>query len=482
MRVGQPRRLLDRRHAGAGPGIGDVLGERAVKQDRVLLHDGDLAAQRLLRGVPDVLAVDQDPSAGDVVQPLHQFYKRGLAGTGAADQADPLTGADIHREPLVQRRAVAAIVERHFLEHDAPAVNIDRRGIGGIGNADRLVMDGDELLHVVDRTLQVVDVHADIAQIGVDDVVAGQHVGDVAGRGAARHPQQQGAPDHGGAQAQQHRELGCTGVIVTQPGPPHARPPAADDARQPDVLARFGAEGFHHGVAGQGIGQRAADLGVPGIGDPCCRRDIARREHHDHRNVDRGPDRDHQAERRPVQPEQDHRPHQHRQRGQQRHQDGVVEQIERPHAAGDLAHGRAGEAVGVPVGGEALQAHEGVARHVGHDPQRERHDRLQPDQAQHHRGEPQRHDRGERRQRRPARRRVGRSRGHGVDQMAGEYRHEQVGHRGSQQAAGNHGRADRLREPVAEHEGQHQADGGGAYPGRGGHGVIRLRSRTRRLR
>ena len=159
----------------------------------------------------------------------------------------------------------------------------------------------------------------------------------------------------------------------------------------------LGAERFHHRVAGQGIRQRAADPGVPGVGDARRRRDVARREHHHHRNVDQRADADHEAERRPVQPEQDHRAEQHHQRRQQRHQDGVVEQVERPHAAGDLAHRRAGKAVGVPVGREALHAHEGVARHVGHDPQRERHDRLQPDQAQDHRHQAQRHDGAERR-------------------------------------------------------------------------------------
>ena len=182
-----------------------------------------------------------------------------------------------------------------------------------------------------------------------------------------------------------------------------------------------------------------------------------------------------------MQPEQDHRPQQHRERRQQRHQDGVVEQIERPHAAGDLAHGRAGEAVGVPVGGEALHAHEGVARHVGHDPQRERHDRLQPDQAQDHRDQPQRHDRAERQDRRAARGRVRRARGHGIDEMAGEHRHEQIGHGRAQQAGGDDSRADRLVEPVTKHEGQHHANRGGAVVALSGHGVIRLRSRADRL-
>ena len=181
------------------------------------------------------------------------------------------------RQAVIERRAVSTVMERHVLEHDAPALDVDRPRIGSIGNADRLVMDRDQFLHVVYRALQVVDVHPDVAQIGVDDVVAGQHIGDVARRGAARDPQQQGASDHRSAQAQQYGELRRRGVIVAQPGPLHARAPTINDALEPRVLTQLGAERFHHRVAGQGVGQRAADLGVPGIGDARGRRDIARR-------------------------------------------------------------------------------------------------------------------------------------------------------------------------------------------------------------
>jgi hypothetical protein len=68
-------------------------------------------------------------------------------------------------------------------------------------------MDRDQLLHVVHRALQIIDVHADIPQVGVDDEVARQHIRDVARRGAARHPQQQRPADHRCAQAQERREL-----------------------------------------------------------------------------------------------------------------------------------------------------------------------------------------------------------------------------------------------------------------------------------
>src|SRR6267142_2711675 len=239
MRVGKTRGLLDRRHAGARPAVGDVLGQRAVKQDRILLHDRDLAAQRMLRRLSDILTVDQDSSAADVVKPLHQLDEGGLAGAGAADQPDAFAGADVHRQPVIQRDAMAAVEECHVLEHDASAVDADRQRVSGVGNADRLIMDRNKFLHVVHRTLQVVDVHADITQIGVDDVIAGQHIGDVARRGMACDPQQQRAADHGGADEQQHRELRRRGVIISQPGPAHAGAPPADDARQPPVISRW---------------------------------------------------------------------------------------------------------------------------------------------------------------------------------------------------------------------------------------------------
>src|SRR5216683_5962610 len=97
-----------------------------MKQDWILLHDGNLAAQRMLRLLGDVLTVDPDSSARDIVKPLHQLDEGGLAGAGAADEADAFTAADIHRQPVVQRDAMTAVMERDVLEHDAAALNIDR--------------------------------------------------------------------------------------------------------------------------------------------------------------------------------------------------------------------------------------------------------------------------------------------------------------------------------------------------------------------
>ncbi len=113
--------------------------------------------------------------------------------------------------------------------------------------------------------------------------------------------------------------------------------------------------------------------------------------------------------------------------------------------------------------------------------QRERHDRLQAGQPQDHRHQPQRHDGAECDKRRMPRRRIVCPPREGVDQMAGEHRHEQVGRGRAQQTAGDNGRAARLIEPVPEHERDHHANRGGTVFGSNGHGLIRHRSRARRL-
>ena len=49
---------------GVGPAVGDVLGDRAVEQERLLQHDADVAAVFFQREGADVDAVDQDRPFG----------------------------------------------------------------------------------------------------------------------------------------------------------------------------------------------------------------------------------------------------------------------------------------------------------------------------------------------------------------------------------------------------------------------------------
>jgi hypothetical protein len=111
----------------------------------------------------------------------------------------------------------------------------------------------------------------------------------------------------------------------------------------------------------------------------------------------------------------------------------------------------------VPVGREALHAREGLLGDIRHDLERERDDRLETDQPQHHGRRAERHDGAERDQRRTARVGIGRTARQRIDQMSGEYRHEQVGDGCAQQAAGHDQAASGLLQPVPEYEGQHHA-------------------------
>jgi hypothetical protein len=60
----------------------------------VLRHHAHLAAQAVLRDLGDVLAVDQDAPALQVVQAQQQVDDGALAGARAAHQADLLARAD----------------------------------------------------------------------------------------------------------------------------------------------------------------------------------------------------------------------------------------------------------------------------------------------------------------------------------------------------------------------------------------------------
>ena len=53
---------------GVRPAVGDVLGDRAVEQERLLQHDADVAAILLDRERANIGAVDQDGAGGDIVE------------------------------------------------------------------------------------------------------------------------------------------------------------------------------------------------------------------------------------------------------------------------------------------------------------------------------------------------------------------------------------------------------------------------------
>lgn len=278
-------------------------------------------------------------------------------------------------------------MEGDVVEADAAVGDADRPGAGHILDAERLELEVDQFLHVVDRALQIADVGADIAQIALQHEERGQHEGDIAGARLPPRPQKQRKSDHRCSQKQQHRSLRG----AAHPGAARAGAPSGDDLGEACFLAFLGAKALDHGVAAHRIGQRAAKARVPCIGKPCRGRDIAKRQQRRHRDEQHRACGDDSTHQRPEPAEQQRRADEHDDGRQQRDQDRVVEQVERPHATGYLAHGRSGEAVGVPVGGETLDAVEGVGGDIRHHLQGQFDDGHEGEVAQHDTGERQRH-------------------------------------------------------------------------------------------
>ena len=82
--VGGLRRLDELLVAGRRVAVGDVLADGAAEQPRVLEHHAHLRAQVGAAQVADVVAVDGDAAAVDVVEAHEQVDQRGLAGAGRA--------------------------------------------------------------------------------------------------------------------------------------------------------------------------------------------------------------------------------------------------------------------------------------------------------------------------------------------------------------------------------------------------------------
>ncbi len=108
-------RRLDLGARRAGAAIGDVVFDRVVEQHRVLRHDADGLAQAGLRDRADVLAVDRDAPAADVVEAVQQPRQRRLAGAGRPDHRHRLAGRDLEAQ-LVQDRPCRLVGKGHVLE------------------------------------------------------------------------------------------------------------------------------------------------------------------------------------------------------------------------------------------------------------------------------------------------------------------------------------------------------------------------------
>ena len=467
MRIGLPRRLLDLGPRCPGPRIGNVVRQRAVEQDRLLLHDGDLAAQRRLPELGNVLAIDGHRPAVDVIEPLDELDEGGLARARMTHQPHAFARLDRYREILVERRAVRAILEGHVVERDCTIADDNVLGPRLVFDAQRLVVERHQLFHVVDRALQVAHVLADIAQMPLQHEEHGQNERDVARRGDALQPQPQAGAQNARLHHRHHDALQPAIERAAGPHAPRAHAPLAHHPGHGLLFARFRAKRLDHGIAAHRVGQRPAHAGVPHIGQCPGRRDIIGRDIDGNGHIDDRAEPHHQPHHRPGQAQDDRRGDQHQQRWPQRDQQRVIHQVQRAAAAGNLAHGGAGKAVGVPVGRKPLHPVKGIGDDLVHDAQGEPDDVHPHALAQQHRGEIERRHGQERCKRLVPHRIAGRTgrAGHRIHQPAGKDRGQRFGQRCTQHQPCNQGGPKRLASPMGKGKAEHLAKGIGAKNG-----------------
>src|SRR5690606_7243203 len=96
---------------------GDVVADGAMHQHRFLADDAELGAQRALRQVANVVAIEQNTPPLNIEQAQHEVDDGGLACAGGAYQSDPFAGADLEVQVL-DDSFFLAVMEGNIRETD----------------------------------------------------------------------------------------------------------------------------------------------------------------------------------------------------------------------------------------------------------------------------------------------------------------------------------------------------------------------------
>ncbi len=308
--------MLDLCLCRAGASIGDVFGQRAVKQDWFLLHDSNLRSERSLCDFGNVLSINLDGAATHIVETLDELDESRLARTRMTDQTNPFTGFNPDREVAIESRVVTAIMEGDVLKRDLAISDLDRVRTRPVGNAVRLGLDLNQLLHIVDRTLQVADMHTHITQIALQHEECRQNEGDITRRCLALAPEIERKSNDNATHHQQVYTLNEAVQRADQPCAACPRAPLGDDLGKTPIFPTFRTESLDNSVARNGIGQSAAHTCVPAVGKRCSRRNKAQRNHNRTDDEKHRADCNQQAHHRPVPCEKCYRAEQHEDRRQ----------------------------------------------------------------------------------------------------------------------------------------------------------------------
>ena len=253
------RRLADLLHGGVGPAVGDVLGDGAMEQQRLLRHVGDTAAQALLGDLGHVLPVDQDPAFLDVTQAQQQLGERGLTGSAHAHKPDALACGDVQLEVVEDLGAHAAvgIPEVDSLEVDGSLAHHQGFGVGRVGYQARLVEHARHAACVAEGAVEALQAVVDEVELVGDGVGVGEHHHQGARRDA--EPGIAARNEHGNHAHDHHGD--ARGDDAARDGRAHALAIAGDHFAvglvEESALVVLAAVGLHRQDVGHRIGKLA---------------------------------------------------------------------------------------------------------------------------------------------------------------------------------------------------------------------------------
>src|SRR5262245_14385746 len=112
-----------------GPGcvgatIGDVLGDGAKKQKRLLQHDANIAAVRVDAVRANVVTVGQNGAFSHIEEPADEIHHRCLAGAAMTYQSDHFAWFNMQIE--IKNHLPRAVLEIHAAKFDFAAQAINR--------------------------------------------------------------------------------------------------------------------------------------------------------------------------------------------------------------------------------------------------------------------------------------------------------------------------------------------------------------------
>src|SRR5215203_7159707 len=132
-RRGRRADVLDR---GVRPAERNVVANTPGEEESLLGDDPELASERFLRDVAQIVSVDGDPALDRVVEPCEQLGDRRLPCSGVPDERDRRPGGDVEIDPVEYLRP-GAVREADALELDAA---FDRRQLVGAWTVDDLLL------------------------------------------------------------------------------------------------------------------------------------------------------------------------------------------------------------------------------------------------------------------------------------------------------------------------------------------------------